>query len=259
MATADSASDSTIVSAEGSNAQNTGKAVHLLGEIDSVYYAIADRLIRAGASLTDSREAAEITVAIGTAAANSADPAADIAVIPPDSLPPDSKIIVRVHDLLVPEGLTGWGSEVIHEWVEWVKEGAEGLAPADLEERHWVHIRDASDAISLIILADADAISQGVIDLAGRRAWSAEAVLDEMGLLWGRYTDALNLSHSIESLSSIPSPAAAQFKRRVTRPNLTPLHDALKSAGHDEGWHPLTAMRLGIMELFAHAQMKEDA
>jgi hypothetical protein len=84
-------------------------------------------------------------------------------------------------------------------------------------------------------------------------------VLDEMGLLWGRYTDALNLSHSIESLSSIPGPAAAQIKRRVTRPNLTPLHDALKSAGRDEGWHPLTAMRLGIMELFAHAQMKEDA
>ena len=254
MATTDSASDSTIVSAEGSNAENTGKAVHLLGEIDSVYHAIADRLIRAGASLTDSREVAEITVAIGTAAANSADPAADIAVIPPDS-----KIIVRVHDLLVPEGLTGWGSEVIHEWVEWVKEGAEGLAPGDLEARHWVHIRDASDAISLIILADADAISQGVIDLAGRRAWSAEAVLDEMGLLWGRYTDALNLSHSIDSLSSIPSPAAAQIKRRVARPNLTPLHDALKSAGRDEGWHPLTAMRLGIMELFAHAQMKEDA
>jgi hypothetical protein len=232
MTTADSASDSTIVSADGSNAENTGKAVHLLGEIDSVYHAIADRLIRAGASLTDSRNAAEITVAIGTAAANSADPAADIAVIPPDSQPPDSKIIVRVHDLLVPEGITGWGSEVIHEWVEWVKEGAEGLAPPDLEARHWVHVRDASDAISLIILADADAISQGVIDLAGRRAWSAEAVLDEMGLLWGRYTDA---------------------------PNLTPLHNALKSAGRDEGWHPLTAMRLGIMELFAHAQMKEDA
>jgi hypothetical protein len=116
-----------------------------------------------------------------------------------------------------------------------------------------VHIRDAADAVSLLALADSDALSQGVIDLAGRRAWSTEAVLHEMEMLWNRYTNALGLTHSVESLSNITSPVVHQFSGMIERPDLAPLHETLKSIGIEEGWRPLTAMRVSLMELFAYS------
>tara|TARA_B100000959_G_scaffold166970_1_gene174850 strand:- start:1820 stop:2533 length:714 start_codon:yes stop_codon:yes gene_type:complete len=235
------------------------KAVFLLGTADAVFHAITNRLIRAGATIVTVAEAADVVMSIGELV-NSA----DISVIPAESdidepaevTEDGPNTIVRVHDLLVPEGVIGWGGEVLYEWVDWVKEGAEGVAPPDIEARHWVHIRDAADAVTLLALADADVISQGVIDLAGRRAWSAEAVLHEMGMLWNRYTDALGLTHTIESLSRITSPASYQFTGIIERPDLSPLHDTLKAIGIEEGWHPLTAMRVGLMELFAHSEIE---
>ena len=116
-----------------------------------------------------------------------------------------------------------------------------------------MHIRDATDAITQISLTEADT-AVGVIDLAGRRAWSSDAVLDEMKLLWRRYTDSLHLTHTVESLTNVPSPASQQFEGEISRPNLAPLHDAMLAAGREEGWRPLTAMRVGLMELFAHSQ-----
>ena len=230
------------------------KVVHLLGETDVVYRAIADKLQRSGASLTDKRDYADLVIAVGIVAQTTS--AADIAVIPAQMKNPDANLVVRIHDILVPEGVTGWGSEILNDWVNWVKDGANGIAPPDIEARHWVHIRDATDAISLIALADADVISHGVIDLAGRRAWSSKAMLEEMRLLWGRYTDALNLTHTIESLTNVPSPASKQFSGEIPRPALGPLHDAMLAAGRTEGWRPPTAMRVGLMELFAHSQIE---
>lgn len=228
------------------------KAVHLLGEVDAVYRALADRLERAGATLVSKREDAELTVSLGNSS-HTVSPPADIAVIPNDLENPIADIVVRVHDILVPEGVIGWGSDVLNDWVDWIKDGADGIAPPDIEARHWVHIRDAADAITLIVLADSAAITQSVIDIAGRRAWTADAVLGEMRLLWGRYTNALNLSHTIESLSNVPSPAATQFSGSFSRPDLGPLHESMLAAGRSEGWRPLTAMRVGLMELFAHS------
>ena len=235
------------------HAGSMSKVVHLRGEVDAVYTAIADRLERAGATLTAKREDAELTISLGNSS-HTASPPADIAVIHNSLENPIADIIVRVHDILVPEGVVGWGSDVLNDWVSWVREGSEGIAPPDIEARHWVHIRDAADAITLIALVDADAMTQGVIDLAGRRAWSADAVLGEMNLLWRRYTNALNLTHTIESLANVPSPAAKQIDKPVERPNLGPLHEAMLAAGREEGWRPLTAMRVGLMELFAHTQ-----
>ena len=113
-----------------------------------------------------------------------------------------------------------------------------------------------ADAVSLLALADSDALSQGVIDLAGRRAWSTEAVLHEMEMLWNRYTNALGLTHSVESLSNITSPVVHQFSGMIERPDLAPLHETLKSIGIEEGWRPLTAMRVSLMELFAHSEIE---
>ncbi|MGB1458577.1 MAG: hypothetical protein ACPG7N_00060 [Candidatus Thalassarchaeaceae archaeon] len=229
------------------------KAVYLVGGQDAVYLALADRFERAGVTLTQNKEDSDLIIAIGANAPPMSE--TDIAVIPSNFPTPNAKITFRIHDILVPQQVNGWGVEIMSDWINWVKEGSQGNPPGDIEARHWVHIRDATDAIVQISLTDAE-IPNGVIDLAGRRAWSSNAVLDEMKLLWRRYTDALYLSHTVESLTNVPSPASQQFEGQISRPNLVPLHNAMIASGREEGWRPLTAMRVGLMELFAHSQDK---
>ena len=227
------------------------KVVHLLGEQDAVYLALADRLERAGATFTQNKEDADLVIAIGANHLPTSE--IDVAVIPANIPYPNSKLVFRVHDILVPQQVNGWGVEILSDWINWVKGGSKESPPEDIDARHWVHIRDATDAIVQISLTDGD-IPSGVIDLAGRRAWSSDAVLEEMKLLWSRYTHALQFSHTVESLTNIPSPASQQFDGQISRPNLVPLHNAMLASGREEGWRPLTAMRVGLMELFAHSQ-----
>ena len=238
------------------------KVVCLLGEQDAVYLALADRLERAGATFSQNTEDADLIIAV---AANTADlwwiDEVDIAVIPGNAslsceYLPHAKIYFQVHDILVPQQVNGWGSKILSDWVDWVKDGSEGNPPEDVEARHWVHIRDATDAIAQISLAldIPDNLIFRHLDVAGRRAWTSNAVLDEMKLLWRRYNDALHLTHTVESLTNVPSPASQQFDGHISRPNLVPLHNAMLESGREEGWRPLTAMRVGLMELFAHSQ-----
>lgn len=227
------------------------KVVHLLGEQDAIYLALADRLERAGATFTQKKENADLIISIGANYLPISE--IDVAVIPANIVNPNAKLVFRVHDILVPQQVNGWGVEILSDWINWVKGGSQGSPPEDIDARHWVHIRDATDAIVQISLTDGDTPS-GVIDLAGRRAWSSDAVLDEMKLLWRRYTDALHLSHTVESLTNVPSPASKQFDGQISRPDLVPLHNAMLASGREEGWRPLTAMRVGLMELFAHSQ-----
>ena len=227
------------------------KVVHLLGEQDAVYLALADRLGRAGATFTQNKEDADLIISIGANHLPTSE--IDVAVIPANIVNPNARLVFRVHDILVPQQVNGWGVEILSDWINWVKGGSQGPPPEDIDARHWVHIRDATDAIVQISLTDGDT-PNGVIDLAGRRAWSSDAVLDEMKLLWRRYTDALHLSHTVESLTNVPSPASQQFEGQISRPDLVPLHNALLASGREEGWRPLTAMRVGLMELFAHSQ-----
>ncbi|MEL0336009.1 MAG: hypothetical protein VXA63_02895 [Euryarchaeota archaeon] len=227
------------------------KAVHLIGRQDAVYLALADRLERAGATFTENKEDSDLIIGIGENAPFSSE--IDVAVIPSNFSTPNAKLTFRVHDILVPQQVNGWGVEVLSVWIDWVKSGSQGYPPEDIDARHWVHIRDATDAIVQISLTDAE-IPNRVIDLAGRRAWSSSAVLDEMKLLWRRYTDALHLSHTVESLTNVPSPASQQFEGQISRPDLVPLHNAMIASGREEGWMPLIAMRVGLMELFAHSQ-----
>ena len=230
------------------------KVVHLLGEQDAVYLAIADRLERAGATFSKNIEDADLIIAVGRTSLTTSE--IDIAVIPAKEKNPNAKLIFRVHDILVPQQVNGWGSKILSDWVDWVKDGSEGNPPEDVEARHWVHIRDATDAIAQISLAVdiPDNLIFRYIDVAGRRAWTSNAILDEMKLLWRRYNDALHLTHTVESLTNVPSPASQQFDGHISRPNLVPLHNAMLESGREEGWRPLTAMRVGLMELFAHSQ-----
>ena len=111
---------------------------------------------------------------------------------------------------------------------------------------HWVHIRDAE--VAQRILEENE--MKGTFQLCGRRAWTQQMVVDEIKGLWYRFQNAVGHSHTIESLSEVPSPAAVRYSGERRRPNLGPLHDALIDCGTD-GWRPMIPMRVGIMECIA--------
>ena len=216
--------------------------VHIAGTLVAFRDALEDRLLGAGATISENPDAAEVTVSMGQGASG------DIAIIPSDSQPGKAGLVIRVHDLLIPEGAEGWGPQTIHEWADWVIGGAIGEPNQD-NPRHWVHVRDATDALAILILSDSNTAS-GIVNLCGRRAWSRESVITELSLLWGRFTDALQHTHTVSSLTgdqSLVSPDDTQ----VARPDLGPLHEALLRSGGD-GWRPLVPMRVSLMEVLAH-------
>ena len=138
------------------------------------------------------------------------------------------------------------GNGPINHWISAVVNGEE--PEIDDSIYHWVHIRDAE--IAQRILRDNGV--KGTFQLCGRRAWTQQMVVDEIKGLWSRFQNAVEHSHTIESLSEVPSPAAVRYSGERRRPNLGPLHDALVSCGTD-GWRPMTAMRVGLMECIAHS------
>ena len=143
------------------------------------------------------------------------------------------------------------GKETINQWVSDI---VEGISPKlDKKIRFWVHIRDAERAVETL---KNNNIS-GNFQLSGRRAWNQEMVLNEIRSLWIRYQNAVHGTHTIESLSDISSPAEFQIDARDLRPDLGPLHDALLSCGTD-GWRPLIAIRVGLMECIASAIEKSS-
>jgi len=224
-----------------------GKKVHIVGERDVFFDAISDRLTRAGAIFTEDRENADVVVSLGKGSSG------DVVVVPGDAEAGDASLIVRIHDLLIPESSSEWGPMDIHEWSYRIMEGVNENEVSGIRARHWLHVRDATDALSLLIMADSDVMPKGILDMSGRRAWGPQEVLEEMSLLWSRFTNALNHSHTPKSLSAIPSPVPESSRGSVRRPELGPLHEALRELGTD-GWHPLVPMRVALMEVFAHAE-----
>ena len=138
------------------------------------------------------------------------------------------------------------GEGPINEWIEAV---LGGLDPeSDDSIYHWVHIRDAEVAKRILVENEIT----GDFQLCGRRAWTQMMVVDEIRGLWSRFQNAVDHSHTVESLSEVPSPAAVRYSGERRRPNLGPLHDALVNCGTD-GWRPMIAMRVGLMECIAHS------
>ena len=132
---------------------------------------------------------------------------------------------------------------------QWVSDIVKGIEPQREERiRFWVHFRDADRAFETLKNNDVS----GNFQLSGRRAWNQEMILNEINILWTRYQNAVHGTHTIESLSDITSPAAFQIDANNLRPDLAPLHDALLSCGTD-GWRPLIAIRVGLMECIASA------
>ena len=220
------------------------RTVHIAGPADGFQAAMLDRLVRAGASFCDNPEDANVSLGIGQGSSG------NIVVIPSDSTPGSAELVVRIHDLIVPSGKREWGTGLLLDWVAGVKSGRiEGLT-IDPITRYWVHVNDVVDALSTLIMTDGGPVAKGEIYVCGRRAWHSQDVIEEIVVLWQRYLNSVHHSHTVESLSEVPSPVKQSTSNQTKRPDLGPLHDALIDSG-GEGWHPLVPMRTALMELIA--------
>ena len=217
--------------------------VSINGKKDFFYLALEDRLIRAGASIVDFPSYKTIKIGIDT------DDDSDIMIVPGLNTNTRSRVIISIYDLLIPNGKNKWGSNIIYEWLEYVKN--DNQPPFNTEEAHyWVNIRDAVEAIVMLLLSDTFNDINGHLHLCGRRAWFNDSVFEELEMLWLRYTNTINYSHTVESLSRIPNPVKENRINNRLRPDLTFLNKVMLRAGGD-GWHPPTPLRTGLMELLA--------
>lgn len=225
------------------------KKIHLGGDEDDFLHSLADRLSRAGAELVDSPGDADYVIHLGQGGDG------NMVILTPDQKISHPGLVVVIHDLLSPRGNSGhWGDKQLHTWADKVREGNINIRTlSNTLPRHWVHVRDVCDALCTIVMSERGNSIIGNMDISGRRAWSSESIVEEMNMLWGRYSDSLNYTHSVESLSSVPSPLSKGSNIQVKRPNLSLLHKSLIDCG-SEGWHPLVPMRVSLMEIFAHAK-----
>ena len=217
--------------------------VNIIGENDYFYEALKDRLIRAGILIVEKPKLSTIKIGLDT------DKDVDILIVPGLTSNTNSRLVISIYDLLIPEGKNKWGSNIIYEWLEHVKNHTQPTLDTE-EVYYWVHIRDAVEAIISLLLSNVFNDIKGHLHLCGRRAWSNDSVFEELEMLWSRYTNSINYSHTIESLSKIPNPVKENRGYLRERPDLNLLNKELLRAGGD-GWHPLTPLRTGLMELLA--------
>tara|TARA_Y100001954_G_scaffold9999_1_gene10026 strand:- start:45 stop:716 length:672 start_codon:yes stop_codon:yes gene_type:complete len=218
------------------------KNIHLSGTSDGLKQALEERLIRAGASIVADPGDSELIVGV-----NQKDKC-DIAIVPQGSESPKTKIVIELEDVIIPGGGESWGNQIMKDWVRQIKEDIEPvIEPVD---RFWVNVRDVTDAITCLCMNEKEPNLSGRFRMCGRRAWSSENVIDEIRILWERYNNAINHSHTIESLSEIPSPVRGIYSEKSETPDLGGIHQALIASG-SEGWHPIVPMRVSIMEMIA--------
>ena len=219
------------------------KNIHVTGTSDGLREALVERLIRAGASIVSDPVDSELTVGVNQKEG------CDIAIVPLGSESPGSKIVIELQDVIIP-GISGsWGNQRMIDWVRQIKNEIE--PEIEHVDRFWVNVRDVTDAIACLCMSEKETGLSGNFRMCGRRNWSSEDVIDEIRILWERYNNAINHSHTIESLSEIPSPVRGIYSKKSKTPDLSAIHKALIASG-SEGWHPVVPMRVSIMEMIAH-------
>ena len=217
--------------------------VHVFGKSDGLREALEERLQRAGASIVEDPSDSELVLGIDQ------QEDCDIAIIPMGSSPPKSTIVLELKDVIIPNGGRNWGTEIMIDWIRQIKGGGE--PKTEPRDRFWVNVRDVTDAISCLCMNEKESNLSGNFRMCGRRAWSSEHVIDEIRILWERYNNAINHSHTIESLSEVPSPVRGIYSERSESVDLASIHRALIGIG-GEGWHPMVPLRVSIMEMIAH-------
>lgn len=215
----------------------------ILGSKDFLYLALEDRLKRSGINITSDTKNGSTTIGIDT------NDEVDLLIIPKGSKNNNGRLVIIIHDLIIPTGYSKWSPKDIYLFVEQIKNNEINIV--DKSKTHYlVHIRDAIEAICMIVLSNNFHESRGTMNICGRRAWSNESIFNEIKMLWTRFHNSINYTHTTESLSKIPSIIKENDRKNRERPNLDPLNKELMRAGGD-GWHPLTPLRTGLMELLA--------
>ena len=217
------------------------RSVHLSGPNGGLRQAVEDRLVRAGASISEEPQGADLKIGLGT------DEECDIAILPPGRFSEKAGLVISLRDVIIPNCSREWGTGTLLDWVEQIKLGKPPQTGSD--SRYWVNVRDVADALTTLALPKGGLASTGQIIMCGRRGWSDEDVVDEIRVLWDRYNNAINYSHTVDSLSGVPSPVRGIHTQQES-PELGGLHKALIESG-GEGWHPLVPMRTSLMELIA--------
>ncbi len=217
------------------------RSVYLFGPHDGLRLAIEDKLVRAGASISNEPHESDLKIALGT------EEECDIVVLPPGSDSEKADLVVSLSDVIIPNGSREWGTGTLLDWVDQVKHGLEPQIGSD--SRHWVNVRDVADALTTLALGQDGLACRGRVNMCGRRGWRDEDVVDEIRVLWERYNNAVNHSHTVDSLSGVPSPVRGIHSQQES-PELGALHSALIDSG-GEGWHPIVPMRTSLMELIA--------
>ena len=118
---------------------------------------------------------------------------------------PLSTVSIGLEDVIIPSRANGWGNGKLLDWIDCIKKGHDPLIEDGI--RYWVNIRDVVEAITTISMFEGKLGSSDQIKICGRRGWKDEHIIDEIRVLWERYSNSINHSHTIESLSGVPGPA----------------------------------------------------
>ena len=220
------------------------RSVHLFGPKDGLRDALEDKLTRAGASISEQPSGADLSIGLGS------DEECNLAILPTGCTSDRADLVVTLGDVIIPNGSREWGNGDLLDWIEQIKLGE--TPQTDSEPRYWVNVRDVVDALSTLALRHEGLACRGQIRMCGRRAWRNIDVVDEIRILWERYHNAINHSHTVQSLSGVPSPVRGIHSEQ-TSPELGGLHKALIESG-GEGWHQLVPMRTSLMELIASTE-----
>ena len=219
------------------------KKIFLNGIEDALFIHLTEKIHSLGGIIVDSKSNSDISVGIGNNSTGT------LRIMPAncDFEFHDGTTIV-IHDLIIPNGGNFWGGKEIRTIIQSIINDETTISQNNLH--YWVNVRDAVSAISTIIMGKKEDF--GLLNLCGRRGWSNLDIISETEILWSRYNNSIHNSHTVESLSSIPSPVRDTEQKSGNRPNLKPLHDSIISSG-GQGWHPIESMRTSIMELIAES------
>jgi hypothetical protein len=150
---------------------------------------------------------------------------------------------IRLHDVLP----TGPNTGLNHVFLEQLWDQKESSYQAS-GMHYWVSESDVVEALVRIALHLPTL--PDIVDIAGRRGWSAQQTIDEFSMLWQRTQAGSTGTFTASLLDQPPSPKISvvpiQDVVEQQRPSLGALHDILMQCD-EQGWQPTSPLRTGLM------------
>ncbi len=150
---------------------------------------------------------------------------------------------IRLHDVLP----TGLNKGLNHTFLEQLWNQKEASHQAN-GMYYWVSESDVVEAF--VRIAFHSPVLPDIVDIAGRRGWSAQQTIDEFSMLWQRTQAGSTGTFTASLLDQPPSPKISvvpiQDVVEQERPPLGALHDALMQCD-EQGWQPSSPLRTALM------------